>query len=91
MQKIAVYRGITQTLLLQAFSDLADGLKGIWLGRLKHTKDKYENKSWTNDTVKSLRVYFEYNKSQCNKLNCEKQIYKCKAIIKKTETRETSH
>jgi len=27
--KNAVYRGITQTLLLEAFSDLADGLKGV--------------------------------------------------------------
>ena len=36
----------------------------IWLGRLKHTKDKYENISWTNDPVKSLGVYFGYNKTQ---------------------------
>jgi hypothetical protein len=27
--KNAVYRGITQTLLLEAFSDLADGLLGL--------------------------------------------------------------
>jgi hypothetical protein len=27
----------------------------IWLGRLKHTKDKlYENITWTNEPIKSL-------------------------------------
>jgi hypothetical protein len=34
--------------------------EGIWLGRLKHTNDKYENISWTNDPVKSLGVYCGY-------------------------------
>jgi hypothetical protein len=28
--KNAVYRGITQTLLLEAFSDLADGLEAVY-------------------------------------------------------------
>jgi hypothetical protein len=35
-----------------------------------------------NEPVKSLGVYFGYNKTQCDKLNYEKQINKCKAIIK---------
>jgi hypothetical protein len=56
--------------------------EGIWIGRLKHTKDKYENISWNNGPFKSLGVYFEYNKTQCDRLNYEKQINKCKAIIK---------
>jgi hypothetical protein len=51
----------------------------IWLGRLKHTKDKYENIIWTNEPIKSLGVYFGYNKTQCDQLNYEKQINKCKA------------
>jgi len=63
--------------------------EGIWLGRLKHTKDKYENISWTNDPVKSLGVYFGY-KSQCDKLNYENQINKCKAIIKNWNKRNIS-
>ena len=25
--------------------------EGIWLGRLKHTKDKYENITWTNEPI----------------------------------------
>jgi hypothetical protein len=56
--------------------------EGIWLGRLKHTKDKYENITWTNEPIKRLGVYFGYNKTQCDQLNYEKQINKCKAIIK---------
>jgi hypothetical protein len=32
----------------------------IWLGRLKHTKDKYENIIWTNEAIKSLGDYLEY-------------------------------
>jgi hypothetical protein len=43
--------------------------EGIWLGRLKHTKDKYENITWTNEPIKSLGVYFGYNKTQCDQLN----------------------
>ena len=40
--------------IIEEFGNLS-GLKlkknkteGIWLGRLKHTKDKYENITWTN-------------------------------------------
>jgi hypothetical protein len=50
---------------IQEFGNLS-GLKlnknkteGIWLGRLKHTKDKYENITWTNEPIKSLGVYFD--------------------------------
>jgi hypothetical protein len=39
----------------------------------------------TNEPIKSLGVYFGYNKTQCDRLNYEKQINKCKAIIKKLE------
>jgi hypothetical protein len=41
--------------IIQEFGNLS-GLKlnknkteGIWQGRLKHTKDKYENITWTNE------------------------------------------
>jgi hypothetical protein len=66
--------------------------EGIWLGRLKHTctKDKYENITWTNEPIKGLGVYFEYNKTQCDQLNYEKQINKCKAIIKNWNQRNIS-
>ena len=82
--------------IIEEFGNLS-GLKlnknkteGIWLGRLKHTKDKYENITWTNEPIKSLGVYFEYNKTQCDQLNYEKQINKCKAIIKNWNQRNIS-
>jgi hypothetical protein len=82
--------------IIEEFGNLS-GLKlnknkteGIWLGRLKHTRDKYENISWTNDPVKNLAVYFGYNKTQCDKLNYEKQIKKCKGIIKNWNQRNFS-
>ena len=49
---------------------------GIWLGKLKHTKDKYENINWTLKPVKSLRIYFGYSEVECQKLNCENKIEK---------------
>ena len=32
--------------------------EGIWLGRQKHCKEKFENITWTKDMVKSLGVHF---------------------------------
>ena len=83
--------------IIEEFSNIS-GLKlnknkteEIWLAKLKHTKDKYENISWTNEPVKSLRVYFGYNKAQCHKLIYGKHINRCKAIIKKLEKKDTYH
>jgi hypothetical protein len=44
--------------------------EGIWLGRLKHTKDKYENITWTNKTWRieqvesSVSLLLVYDSSQ---------------------------
>ena len=50
--------------IIEEFDNLS-GLKlnknktgGIWLGRLNHTKDKYENINWTNEPIKILGVYY---------------------------------
>ena len=74
--------------LIEIFGSLS-GLKlnrnkteGLWLGKLKHTKDKYENINWATDTVKCLGIYFGYDKLKCNKLNLEKQFLKVEKIIK---------
>ena len=32
--------------------------EGLWIGKLKHSKDKVENISWTNKPIKSLGIYF---------------------------------
>ena len=50
--------------------------EGIWLGKLKHCKEKYENINWSTSVVKSLGVYFGRNKAECKKLNIEKQLQK---------------
>ena len=31
--------------------------EGIWLGRLKHNKDKYANITYTNEPIKSFDVF----------------------------------
>ena len=50
--------------------------EGIWLGKLKNTKDKFENVNWTKTVVKSLGVYFGLNREECKKLNTAKIIDK---------------
>ena len=45
--------------------------EGIWLGKLKHCRDKFENVKWTTK-VKSLGVYFGTNTQECKNLNFKK-------------------
>ena len=51
------------------------------MGKLKHTKDKFENINWTTDVVKYLGVYFGYEKNKYMKLNAEKQLLKSVKIL----------
>ena len=74
--------------IIEIFGSLS-GLKlnrnkteGFWLGKLKHSRDKFENISWRTNPIKSLGVYFGYNYKECQKLNFEKQLNKCENIIK---------
>ena len=48
----------------------------MWIGCLKHCKDKIENINWVTDYVKCLGIYFGHNKKECKKLNIEKQLLK---------------
>ena len=82
--------------LIEIFGSLS-GLKlnrskteGIWLGRLKHCKDKYENVKWTKGAVKSLSIYFGVNKEECQRLNFEKILEKSEALIKTWNKRNLS-
>jgi hypothetical protein len=45
--------------------------EGIWLGRLKHCKDKFENITCTKDIFISLRVHFGHDISR----NCTDWSY----------------
>ena len=61
--------------------------EGIWLGKLKHSKDKFENVNWTRRPIKSLGIYFGTNKSECYKLNTEKILEKSEKSLKSWKMR----
>jgi hypothetical protein len=44
---------------------------GLWIGKLKHSKDKVENIKWTNKPIKSLGMYYGHEYIVCEKLNEE--------------------
>jgi hypothetical protein len=46
--------------------------EGMWIGCLKHCKDKIENINWVTDYVTCLGIYFGHNKAECKTLNIEK-------------------
>ena len=64
--------------------------EGIWLGKLKHCKEKYENINWSDKPIKSLGIYFGHNRLECQNLNIEKQILKCEKIIANWKKRKLS-
>ena len=88
---------ITKALnLIETFGALS-GLKlnrskteGIWLGALKHCREKYENINWTDTPVKSLGIYFGKNSKQCKDLNFDKQYNKSEKIINNWKKRNLS-
>jgi hypothetical protein len=54
---------------------------GIWVGNLKHSKDKIEGIKWYEKPFKTLGVYFGNNKEGCEKLNWENKIDKNEYFI----------
>jgi hypothetical protein len=50
----------------------------MWLGRLSHCKEQFENITWTKDMVKCLGVHFGHDISKCQQSNIEKQLQKNK-------------
>ena len=50
--------------------------EGLWIGKLKHSKDKEENIKWTNKPIKSLGIYYGHDYIECEKLNWEINIEK---------------
>ena len=43
--------------------------EGLWIGKLKHSKDKEENIKWTNKQIKTLGIYYGHDYIECEKLN----------------------
>ena len=54
---------------------------GIWVGKLKHSKDKIEGIKWYAKPIKTLGVYFGNNKEECEKLNWENKIDKMNTLF----------
>ena len=54
---------------------------GIWVGKLKHSKDKIEGIKWYEKPIKTLGVYFGNNKEDCEKLNWENKIDKMNTLF----------
>ena len=55
--------------------------EGIWIGKLKNSKDKVAGINWTNKPVKALGIYFGHNREECEKLNWENKIEKMNKLF----------
>ena len=55
--------------------------EGLWIGKLKHSKDKEENIKWTNKPIKTLGIYYGHDYIECEKLNWEKKIEKINSLF----------
>ena len=60
---------------------------GIWVGKLKHSKDKIEGIKWYEKPIKTLGIYFGNNKEGCEKLNWENKIDKMNTLFFSWEKR----
>ena len=58
-----------------------DKTEGLWIGKLKHCKDKVGGIKWTNKPTKTLGIYFGHDKEECEKLNWENKIEKMNNLL----------
>jgi hypothetical protein len=58
-----------------------DKTEGLWIGKLKHCKDKVGGIKWTDKPVKTLRIYFGHDKEECERLNWENKIEKINNLL----------
>ena len=54
---------------------------GIWVGKLKQSKNKIEGIKCSEKPIKALGVYFDNNKEECDKLNWENKIDKLNTLF----------
>ena len=64
--------------------------EGIWIGKLKHCKDKVNDITFTDKPIKVLGIYFSTDKKECEKLNWESKLEKAKNLMKSWEKRHLS-
>ena len=55
--------------------------EGLWLGRWKNRKDKPAGLKWNHEPIKSLGIYFGYDRLKCLLLNWEKKIERLKTVL----------
>jgi hypothetical protein len=58
-----------------------DKTEGLWIGKLKHCKDKVGGIKWTDKPVKTLGIYFGHDKEECERLNWENKIEKINNLL----------
>ena len=58
-----------------------DKTQGLWIGKLKHCKDKVGGIKWTDKPTKTLGIYFGHDKEECEKLNWENKIEKMNNLL----------
>ena len=54
---------------------------GIWVGKLKHSKDKLQGIKWSGKSIKALGIYFGNNKEYFEKFNWENKIDKMNTLF----------
>jgi hypothetical protein len=58
-----------------------DKTEGLWIGKLKHCKEKVGGIKWTDKPVKTLGIYFGHDKEECEKINWENKIEKMNNLL----------
>lgn len=61
--------------------------EGIWIGKLKNSRDKVDDINFTNNPVKVLGLYVGINKTECEQLNWNSRLDKILQLIKTWEKR----
>jgi len=64
-----------------------DKTEAMWLGKYRNSKEKPLGIKWPENPLKILGVYCSYDIQECNKLNFETRIDKCKKVINEWKSR----
>ena len=63
--------------------------ESIWIGKLKHCREKVCNITFTYKPVKVLGLYVGINKKECEELNWSNKIQKMKSLIKSWDKKKS--
>ena len=64
-----------------------DKTEAMWLGKSRNSNSKPLGISWSKRPMKVLGVYCSYDESECNKLNFETRVNKCKSVLNEWKSR----